>query len=141
MQNRIVVLSLIIKEWSNLSLEVRLSVSHEVFKISLMKFIRPTPCSLFDVSTSPGIWLPTRLRLGLSHLTEHNVKHKFQDSINPLLQFRGRINFTFFSCSAKTLLAFVNVSRSCRSELFCKKRCTQKFRKIDRKIPVPESLF
>ena len=27
------------------------------------------------------------------------------------------------------------------AEVFCKKRCSQKFRKIHREAPVPESLF
>ena len=31
--------------------------------------------------------------------------------------------------------------RSSRPEVFCKKRCSQKFRKINRKTPVPEALF
>ena len=31
--------------------------------------------------------------------------------------------------------------RSSRPEVFCKKRCSQKFRKIHRKTPVPEALF
>ena len=60
-----------IKEWNNLSLEIRKSVSYEVFKNSLLKFIRPSPNSLFNVSDSPGIKILTRLRLGLSHLREH----------------------------------------------------------------------
>ena len=73
-----------IKEWNYLSPEIRKSVSHEVFKNSLLKFIRPSPNSLFNVSDSLGIKLLTRLRLGLSHLREHKFNHNFQDTINPL---------------------------------------------------------
>ena len=73
-----------IKEWNNLSPEIRKSVSYEVFKNSLLKFIRPSPNSLFNVSDSLGIKLLTRLRLGLSHLREHKFSHNFQDTINPL---------------------------------------------------------
>ena len=73
-----------IKEWNNLSPEIRKSVSYEVFKNSLLKFIRPSPNSLFNVSDSLGIKLLTRLRLGLSHLREHKFNHNFQDTINPL---------------------------------------------------------
>ena len=72
-----------IKEWNNLSLEVRKSVSYEVFKNSLLKFIRPSPNSLFNVSDSLGIKLLTTLRLALSHLREHKFNH-FQDTVNPL---------------------------------------------------------
>ena len=87
MQNRIfceLFLPYTIKEWNNLSPEVRKSVSYEVFKNSLLKFIRPSPKSLCKVSDSLGIKLLTRLRLGLSHLREHKFNHNFQDTINPL---------------------------------------------------------
>ena len=70
-----------IKEWNNLSPEIRKSVSYEVFKNSLLKFIRPSPKSLFNVSDSLGIKLLTRLRLGLSHLREYKFNHNFQDTI------------------------------------------------------------
>ena len=36
---------------------------------------------------------------------------------------------------------FFSVFRKSSSEVFCKKRCSQIFRKIHRKTPVPESLF
>ena len=73
-----------VKEWNNLSPEIRKSVSYEGFKNSLLKFIRPSTNSLFKVSVSFGIELVTRLRLGLSHLREHKFNHNFQDTINPL---------------------------------------------------------
>ena len=37
-----------IKEWNNLCLEIRKSVLYEVFENSLLKFIGPTPYSLFS---------------------------------------------------------------------------------------------
>ena len=73
-----------IKEWNNLSPVIRKSVSYKVFKISLMKFIRLSPNSLFNVSDSLGIKLLTRLRLGLSHLRELKFNQNFQDTINSL---------------------------------------------------------
>ena len=73
-----------IKEWTNLSPEIRKSVPYEVFKNSLLKFIKLSPSSLFNVSDSFRIKLLTRLRLGLSHLREHRFNHNFQDNINPL---------------------------------------------------------
>ena len=48
-----------IKEWDNLSPEIRKSVSYEVFKNSLLKFTRPSPNNLFNVSDSLGIKLLT----------------------------------------------------------------------------------
>ena len=73
-----------IKEWNNLSPVIRKSVSYKVFKNSLMKFIRPSPNSLFNVSDSLEIKLLTRLRLGLSHLRELKFSQNFRDTINSL---------------------------------------------------------
>ena len=72
-----------IKEWNNLSSEIRKSVSYEVFKNSLLKFIRLSLSCLFKVSDSLGIKLLTRLPLGLSHPREHKSNVNFQDTINP----------------------------------------------------------
>ena len=66
-----------INEWNNLSPEICKSVSYEVFKNSLLKFVRPSPNSLFTVSDSLGIKFLTRLRLGLSHFREHKFNHNF----------------------------------------------------------------
>ena len=74
----------IIKEWNNLNPEICKSVSYEVFKNSLLKFIRPSPNSLFNVSGSLGIKLLTRLSLGLSHLREHKFNQNIQVTISPL---------------------------------------------------------
>ena len=73
-----------VKEWNNLSLEIHKSVSYEVLKNSLLKLIRPSPNSLFNVSDSLATKLLTRLRLGFSHLREHKFNHNFQDTMNPL---------------------------------------------------------
>ena len=39
---------------------------------------------LLYIGDPKGIKFMTRLRLGLSHLREHKLKHSFRDSINPL---------------------------------------------------------
>ena len=93
-----------IKEWNDLSPKSRKSVSYEAFKNSLLKFIRPSPNCLFNVSDSLGIKL-TRLRLGLSHLREHKFNHNFQNTINPLCpcSLESESTTHFFLC-------FVNVS-------------------------------
>ena len=44
---------------------IRKLVSYEVFKNSLLKFERPTPNNLFNVSDSLGAKLFIKLRLGL----------------------------------------------------------------------------
>ena len=99
-----------IKEWNNLSPEIRKSVSYEVFKNSLLKLIKPSPNSLLSVSDSLRIKLLTRLHLGLSHLREDKFNHNFQDTINPLCSSSLESESTsHFFCAAKISRAFVNV--------------------------------
>ena len=73
-----------ILEWNKLDPSLRNSVSYDVFKNSILKFIRPSPNKIFQCHNPKGIKLVTRLRLGLSHLREHKFKHSFQDTLNPL---------------------------------------------------------
>ena len=49
-----------------------------------MSFIRPKANSVFNCNSLKGLKFITKLRLRLSHLREHQFKHSFQDSINPL---------------------------------------------------------
>ena len=71
-------------EWNKLDLNIRNSESLNVFKNSLLKFIRPSGNSVFNCHNPRGVRLLTRLRLGLSPLPEHKFKYDFQDSLNPI---------------------------------------------------------
>ena len=71
-------------EWNNLDLHLRKSESFAVFKSNILKFIWPSPNSVYNCHNPRGIYLITRLRFGLSHLREHKFKHGFQDSLNLL---------------------------------------------------------
>ena len=55
-----------------------------IFKSNILKFIQPKPNNVYYCHNPKGIRLLTRLRLGLSHLREHQFKHSFQDCLNPL---------------------------------------------------------
>ena len=57
-----------ILEWNKLDPSLRNSASHNVFKNSILKFMRPSPNKIFQCHKPKGIKLVTRLRLGLSHL-------------------------------------------------------------------------
>ena len=72
-----------ITEWNKLDHNIRNSSSFNIFRKSILKFIRPSANSLFNCHNPKGIKFITRLRLGLSHLREHKFKHSFQDSLNP----------------------------------------------------------
>ena len=72
---------------SNLDSNLRNSDIYGTFKNIILKFIRPSPKSVFDCHNPQGIRLRkflTRLRLGLSHLREYKFKYSFQDLLNPL---------------------------------------------------------
>ena len=66
----------------NLRMEICKSISYEVFKNSVRKFVRRTPNSLFNISDRL-----TRLHVSLSHRKEHKFNFNFQDTINPICFF------------------------------------------------------
>ena len=71
-------------EWNKLDSGLRKAESLSLFKTNILKFIRPSPNSVYNCHNPKGLKFITRLRLGLSHLREHKFKHSFQDTINPL---------------------------------------------------------
>ena len=70
-------------EWNKLDHNIKNSNCSNIFRKSILKFIRPSANSFFDCHNPKGIKFITRLRLGLSHLREHKFKHTFRDSLNP----------------------------------------------------------
>ena len=71
-------------ERNKLDLNIPNSENLNIFKKTLLNFIRPSGSTVFNCHNPKGIKLLTRLRLGLSHLREHKFKHSFQDSLNPI---------------------------------------------------------
>ena len=72
----------IIIEWNNLNHNIRNSNSSNIFRKSILKFIRPSGNSFFNCHNPREIKFIKRLRLGLSHLWDHKFKHCFKDSLN-----------------------------------------------------------
>ena len=68
-----------ITEWNKLDHDIRNSDSLNIFKLSLLKFVRSVANSVFKISNPYGLKLLTRLRLGLSQLRYHKFRHNFQD--------------------------------------------------------------
>ena len=73
-----------VTEWNKLDRDIRNSDSLNVFKLSLLKFVRPVANSVFEINNPHGLKLLTRLRLGLSQFRYHKFRHNFQDCINPI---------------------------------------------------------
>ena len=70
-------------EWNKRDHNIRNSSSLNIFRKSILKFIRPSVNNLFNCHNPKEIKFITRLWLGLIHLGEQKFKHSFQDSWNP----------------------------------------------------------
>ena len=56
----------------------------ELSKKTILKFIRPSPNSVFKCHNLQGIKFLTRLCLGVSDLREDRFKHSFQDFVSTI---------------------------------------------------------
>ena len=74
----------VINEWNKLDPDIRSSISYNLCRNTLLKFIRPAQRKTFNINDSVGVKLLTRLRLGFSHLREHKFRYGFRDILNPL---------------------------------------------------------
>ena len=81
-------------EWNKLDINIRNSQLVSAFEKQILKFMRPSPNSTFNVHDPRGIKLLTRLRVGLSHLHEHKFRHNFQDSLDPFCNCSQHIETT-----------------------------------------------
>ena len=72
-----------INESSKLNFNIQAS-SFNIFRVNLIKIIRPIPNSVFGIFNQLELKLITGLRFKLSHLNEHRFKHDFSDCINLL---------------------------------------------------------
>ena len=72
--------------------------SFGIFKTDILKFVRPTPRSVFNCCNHKGIRLITRLRVGLSHLREDNSIIIFKTALIVYIVVVGISNqlLTFF---------------------------------------------
>ena len=59
-------------------------LNYTKYNIVLLSFIRSMPNSIYNINNPLGVKYLTKLKIGFSHLKQHNFKHKFQDSIDPM---------------------------------------------------------
>ena len=74
----------VINKWNKLDRGIRSSTPYNLFRNTLLKFIRPVQRKAFNINKSVGVKLLTRLRLGFSHLRKYQFRHGFRDILNPL---------------------------------------------------------
>ena len=72
----------VINEWNELDPDI--CSSSTLFRNTLLKFIGPAQRKTFNINDSVGVKLLTRLRLGFSHLRDHNFRNGLRDILNPL---------------------------------------------------------
>ena len=71
-------------EWNKLDPSITSSSSLSNFKIKLLKLIRPLPKPVYSIYDPIGLAILTQLRVGLSKLNSHKLRHNFRETINPL---------------------------------------------------------
>ena len=84
----------VIIEWKKLDLEICNSDFLEIFKKTLLNFIRRNSNNVRNINNPLELKLLTRLRIGFSHIKEHKFKHNFQDSVDPLCSCGNDIEST-----------------------------------------------
>ena len=73
-----------LSEWKRLDLEIRLSFSVSCFKNKLLSLISPPAKPVFSVHDPKGLAMFLPLRVGLSALNLHKIRHKFKDTIHSM---------------------------------------------------------
>ena len=73
-----------ITEWNKLDSDIKNIDSHAMFRKKLLTFIRPLENDTYGIYDPIDVRLLNRLRLGSSHLREHQFRHNFADTLNPL---------------------------------------------------------
>ena len=91
-----------ITEWNKLNCYTSNSDSFEIFIKRISSFIRPMRNNIYNFHNPLGVnWL-ARLRIGISHLKEHEFKHNFQNSISLMCSCSSGIETTihfFLHCA------------------------------------------
>ena len=98
------------------SLSQKLSISVSMLKKKILAITRRNSNSVFGIYYPKGISILTQLRVGLSTLNYHKLKHNFRDTLNSLCPINYSIENTenyFLICQAyctirRDLLACVN---------------------------------
>ena len=87
----------------------------QYFKKKLLKFVRFYGTSVFRCHNPKRVKLLTKLRLGLSHLQKHKLKHDFLNSLNPICSCGQDIEtptHLFHPCSNCSNIIFLNIIKS-----------------------------
>ena len=104
----------VVMEYNKIDVNIRNSASSNVFK--RVNVFRPEPNQVFNVDSSEELKFLIWLRLGLSHLADHKLRHNFQDWLNPICscgqEIETSIHFFLhcsnYHCGRQTLFKKIN---------------------------------
>ena len=68
-----------VTSWNNIGPELRGAQSLSIFKTNILKIIRPAKNAIFDIFNPCIKWI-FQLRVGLSPLKSHKMRHNFADT-------------------------------------------------------------
>ena len=89
------------REWNKLDLQLRNEKYFKKFRNTLLKFGRPTPDLIYGIHHPLGLKLLTRLRLGLSPLTNINLNIILKTALTHFVHvFLKTSQLSIFSCTA-----------------------------------------
>lgn len=73
-----------VNEWNKLNSNIKNSDSSAIFRKKILALIRPIGNSIYSIYNPVGVRLINTLRSGISHLRQHEFRHSFADTVNPL---------------------------------------------------------
>ena len=73
-----------LKEWNNLTPEIRELPTVNSSKNQLFVLIRPTQKSIYGLHDGSSVVILTQPRLGLTNLNSHKFNHNFPDTVDPM---------------------------------------------------------
>ena len=75
---------------------MRNSSNLKIFRDSILKFINPFANRVFNSHNPKRLKFIIKLRIDVSHLWQHKIKHSFQDFLKPICNCRLNIEWTLF---------------------------------------------
>ena len=99
-------------EWNRLDPEIRESPSLSIFRKRLLLKIRSFHNSVYGIYNPKGISYLTQLRVGLSKLNFHKLKHNLADAVSPMCPANNGIEDTEHFCCYATPLKIIDVVSS-----------------------------
>ena len=95
-----------LKSWNNVGIDFSEAPSLSVFKKNITSLVRPKPRPLFGIHDNTGLKFLFQLRVGLSPLKVHKLRHNFIDTPNDICDCQTAPEDTsqyLFHCSLHAL--------------------------------------